>query len=232
MISTFDIMVAKEDHGIGKLIYVTIGKRDFLFRQLSIKEYIQCNILTDTTEGFNEAICQLALVHCFDPQFMFDQSPIANIPDICAKEIIHHSYIKRPADTLELLEVYRERVKGFNEQVSLLIKSAFPEFPIEEIENWGYDKSMSYLAKAEFILNLKLGRSSENQIKLEGEVLNEEDIEKETDADLAFRGVDLVMHYGKELSFRKSILEIPVILGIDWRDDGSIELVRQQIYSR
>lgn len=228
MISTYDIMLLKEDNGIGKLIYVSMGERDFVFRQISLKEYVQCKLLTSTPEDFYDAVCQIALMQSYTPGFQFIHSPIATIGDVCGPLIIEHSYIDRQDDIIDLLDHYRDRVETFAEQSALLIKSAFPEYPIEEIYDWNYDKMMDYLAKAEYILTLKLGR----EIKLECEAQKGISSDEISDDELILQGVDLVMYHGSKINFNKSIIDMPVIMGSNWQDEEVRESVKEQIHKR
>ena len=228
MITMYDVALAKEDLDVEQLIYFSIFKRDFIFRKISLKEYIQCKVLTNTQEEFNDAICQVALVLSSENDFSFANSPLANISDICAPYIIEQSYINNSQKVLDTLEEERTRNAQFIEQCILLIKAAFPEFPIDEISCWTYDKLMKYVAKAEYLLTLKLGK----EIKFEFEIKdNPTDTIQYSDKELLDKGIDLVLYYGKDINFiNNDIIDYPIVMGNNWNDDEVIYNVRRQIH--
>lgn len=229
MISMFDVSLIKEETGENQLIYCNISGRDFLFKKISLQEYVQCKMLTSNDFDFNDYVCQICLLHSSDADFQFSTSPIASISDICAPYIIEQSYIHDIAKVVDLLEEERDNNNKFSEQCALIIKSAFPEFPLDDILSWHYSKMMKYVARAEFILTLKLDR----EIKLECDIKeNAGDEIKYSDKELLAQGVDLVMYYGKDLSYTNEIIDRPIIIGKQWKNEEVISGVRQQIRKR
>lgn len=226
MISTYDIMVLKEDMNHEKLIYLAISRKDFVFRLITVKEYTQAKMLTNTPEEFNDAICQIALI--YPEEYNFAESPIAGASDIASSHIIKHSKIFDLKGVVETLEGSRLKLNRFFDQSTLIVKSAFSEYTLEEIQDWNYEKLMDMVAKAEFVLKLR-----GNEVKLECEIEEEtkEDRSK-TDAELVRNGIDPMFYYADQIKLKSEQIDRPVILGNNWREEGLIKDVQQQIFKR
>ena len=227
MISTYDIMVIKEEMNHEKLIYVNIERKDFVFRLITLKEFTQAKMLTSTTEEFNDAICQIALIYPQD--FNFAVSPVAGASDRCAKHIIDESKILDSKGVLEQLEVSRAKLTRFFDQCVLIIKAAFSEYTLEEIQDWNYEKLMDMVAKAEYVLKL---RGNDVTIECEVEEISEKTAKMESDAELIINGIDPMFYHSDKIKLKHELIDRPVILGNNWREEGMIKDVREQIRRR
>lgn len=227
MLNTYDIMVLKEEMNHEKLIYVYVARKDFVFRLITLKEYTQARMLTNTIEELNDAICQIALIHPED--YNFAQSPVAGASDICAEHIIQESKIFDSKGVMNHLEYSREKLNRFFDQCIMLVKAAFSEYTLDEIQDWNYEKLMDMVAKAEYVLKI---RGHEVKIECEFEESNPEEERRKTDAELVHNGVDPMFYYANEIKLKKEQVDKPVILGNNWRREDLIENVRQQILRR
>lgn len=226
MISTYDIMVIKEEMNHEKLIYLAVSRKDFVFRLITVKEYTQVKMLTSTPEEFNDAICQIALIYPED--YNFANSTIAGASDIAASYIIEQSKIFDLKGVTETLDASRLKLNRFFDQSLLIIKAAFSEYTLEEIQEWNYEKLMDMVAKAEFILKIR-----GNEVKLECEVEEEtEEDRNKTDAELVRNGIDPMFYYADQIKLKSEQIDRPVILGNNWREEGLIRDVQQQILKR
>ena len=224
MLSLYDVLLIKEGVNNDKIIYLQFRHRDFVFRLLSPKEYSQCKSLTSNKEELHDAICQLTLLY---PQGInFSEYPIGGLSDYAADQIIDRSMIFEDKKVLDKFELAKTKLTKFLPQCVLFVKSAFPEYKLEEIEDWSYEKLMTMTAKAEFIL------------KLQGSVytIEYEEIEDEkpevTDEELLKRGVDPMMYHSNDIVLKKPLVDYPVILGSNWRDKELSDLVGKQILGR
>lgn len=227
MISTYDIMVIKEDMNHEKLIYLAISRKDFVFRLITIKEYTQAKMLTSTPEEFNDAICQIALIHPVD--YNFATSPIAGASDVAAEHIIEQSKIFDSKGVLDSLENARAKINRFFDQCVLLIKAAFTEYTLDEIQDWNYEKLMDMVAKAEFVLKLQ---GNEVKIECEIEEIDQKESRRKSDAELVHNGIDPMFYYADQIKLKQDFIDRPVILGNNWREEGLIKDVQQQILRR
>lgn len=226
MINTYDIMVLKEEMNYEKLIYFNISNKDFVLRLITLKEYTQAKMLTTTKEEFNDAICQIAIV--YPDNYNFSQSKIAGASDTMSDYIIEHSKIFDVSGVINSLDLSREKLNRFYDQCVLVIKAAFQEYALEEIQDWNYEKLVDMVAKAEYVLKLR-----GNEVKLECEV-EELDIKTDTNSDneLISNGIDPMFYYSDQIELKKDFIDKPVILGNNWRDERLIESVRKQISRR
>lgn len=227
MINIYDIMVIKEEMNHEKLIYLNISRKDFIFRLVTVKEYTQAKMLTSTPEEFNDAICQIALI--YPEEYNFAISPIAGASDICAKHIIEQSKIFDSKGVLDLLDQARLKLERFFDQCILIVKAAFEEYTLEEIQEWNYDKLMDMLAKAEYVLKL---RGRDVKIECDIEEIDPKESRRKSDAELVHNGIDPMFYYAEEIKLKADQVDKPVILGNNWREEGLIKDVQNQIRRR
>jgi hypothetical protein len=224
MLGLYDVLLVKEAHNNDKIIYLQFRHHDFIFRLLSPKEYSQCKMLTSNKEELHDAICQLTLLYPDDVSF--STLPFAGLSDFAAEQIIERSMIFEDKKVLDKFEQAKNKLNKFLPQCMLFVKAAFPEYTLEQIEDWSYEKLMEYTAKAEFILKLK---GSEY-------VIEYEDVDEEkptiTDDELRKKGIDPMMYYSNEIVLKKPLVDYPVILGSDWRNKELSDRVGEQILRR
>lgn len=226
MLNVYDIMLYKESVKNEKIIYVQFGRHDFVFRTISPKEYTQAKFLTTTKEEFNDAICQLALLYPDD--FDFSQSPIAGLSDSVSEDIIKASLIHNDIGVIEAFESSKEKLGTFLMQCTLFIKAAFPEYRLEEIEEWSYEKLMDMTAKAEFVLKLK---GSQVEIQYNKDDLEEAPVEK-SDKELILNGIDPMFYNSDKIQLKNPLVDYPIIHGSSWDNEELIYSVREQILGR
>ncbi len=99
-----------------------------------------------------EIICESCVL--YPENFDFENCDNAGLPSRLAKSILEKSLLTNPNSLQDTLHYFRDKLQSsINEQISCAIHEAFPEFEIEEIENWDIAKTCEYMAKAEFILH-------------------------------------------------------------------------------
>jgi hypothetical protein len=233
MLSLYDLLLIKEQHNNEKLVYVQFGRHDYIFRLLSPKEYTQCKLLTSNEYELSDAICQLTLV--YPEGFSFAENPIGCISDKIAEEIVDKSMIFKDLDVLVKFEDNQESLKRFLPECECMVKAAFNEFSFEEIESWSYEKLMYMTARAERVLQLRAGDMQGQVIKL-GYEIDEEKINtplpEPTAEELIKKGIDPMMYYSKDIVLKKPLVDDPVILGSNWRNEELMKRVGQQIHKR
>lgn len=234
MLDLYDLLLIKEQNNNHKLIYVQFEKRDYVFRMLSPKEYTQCKMLTTNKYELADAICQLTLIHPED--LSFSENPIGCISDRIADEIIHRSMIFRDLEVLVKFEEEQEKIDRFIPQCILFVKAAFSEFSLEEIEGWSYEYLMQMTAKAERILQLRGAKDvNGDPIKLNYSI-NEEKLNEKpqepTVQELREQGIDPMFYFSDKIVLKKPLIDYPVILGSDWKNEELSKRVGEQILRR
>lgn len=129
-----------------------IDSQVFIYRSLGRNEYKK--ILTDerfTNEMKEELICQTCTLWPND--YDFEDCDEAGIPTVLMRVIIKNSYLDEDESRRNVLEFYRQEMWDLDNQISCIINEAFPQFDIEEIENWDIDKTTKYLSRAEWKLH-------------------------------------------------------------------------------
>jgi hypothetical protein len=141
----------KEQHW--NIYYAEIDEEQFLFREVSCHEYrTGIRVFGDDTVSLEEYICKLCVLEPSDYDFT---NCIAGIPTTLAKLILNESGFGEATDPNRLsdyLEKFRDEMLLVNNQMACAIKEAFPNFSLEEIENWPMQKVAWYFSRAEFIL--------------------------------------------------------------------------------
>lgn len=134
------------------LYYVEIEGYEFLFRELSRSEYKKgVRLYDDDTEELEEYICRLCIL---EPEGFDFENCIAGIPTSLANMILFESGFTEDTGKLATyMEKYEAEMTTLDNQISCIIKEAFPEKDIEEIENWPMEKTIWYYSRAKYILN-------------------------------------------------------------------------------
>lgn len=83
--------------------------------------------------------------------------------------IAENSFISDFKQRLALTLYFRQEMHDVQNQITCIIKEAFPNYDIEDIENWSIEKSAKYLSRAEWILQNLRGvpmnlEEAENQL--------------------------------------------------------------------
>lgn len=230
----YDILSIKEKYNGEKLIYIKFNNREYLFRLISSYEYKECKMFAEDSFTFNDAICQLAVV--YPENIDFSNLGIAGFSDFTASVIIDKSMIFEDIRLTEILEENRTNNMTFIKECKLIIKAAFSELSLKEINNMSYVKMMEMTADAEKILSLRGCRNSDGSlIKVEYEIDEEKikEAEKElTDKELWAKGIDPMLYNIDKLQLKKPLIDEPFIMGPKWNDEELNRNVGRQILKK
>lgn len=133
-----------------------VDEQVFIYRTLSRKEYK--DILND--KRFNdfekeEIICDTCLLYPHPDKIDWDEID-AGVPTELMKQIRKNSYLDGKKSRQHILDYYRSEMFDLDNQIVCIINEAFPQFDIEEIEDWDVDKMTKYLTRAEWkLVNLR-----------------------------------------------------------------------------
>lgn len=142
------------------LYYVEIEGEEFLFRELSRSEYKNgIRLYGEDVTSLEEYICGICVFEPVDYDF---EECIAGIPSSLSDFILHESGFTEDTGKLnEYMNKYRNEMKTLDNQIACVIKEAFPDLNIEDIENLSMEKTVWYYSRAEYILNTLRGRDIE-----------------------------------------------------------------------
>lgn len=126
----------------------------FIWREVSRAEFKRIvRYFTDPYDQEDE-ICKLCLIEPAEFDF---ESCEAGVATMLADHIIKESgFSSEPTGKIsETLNMYRNELGDFQNQVSCIIHEAFPTLDIEEIEDWNLEKTLWYFSRAEYKLSLR-----------------------------------------------------------------------------
>ena len=209
------------------LYFSEIGNQIFIYMPLSRKAYNKI-IINQELSNFEkeDEICKAALL--WPENYDFDNCN-AGIPSKLFNEICQKSFLTSESDMIYLLEAYRRESEELDSQMTCIINEAFPNYSIEEIEDWDMLKFTRMFTKAEWKLknlrNLELtqdvveflqtiqGNGSDEE--LESNINYEEDV-YETEQSTLPNG-KRKMTPEMERAYREAITKFPEI---DWSADA------------
>ena len=114
-----------------------------------------------------------------------------------------------------------------------LIKAFMPEYSYEEMEEWTWGKLMYMTVRAERIATLKgFDWHIEDQSEAYMQEVNKITMDnKDFIKSLQENGIDPMYYFSEELkdTFKRDILDFPLIGGIHWNDEVVLDVIRQQI---
>ena len=120
-------------------IYKPIGRKDY-------REIVGSEMSIEDKK--DELIKKCIL---FPEDFDIDDM-VAGMIDILFEKIIDISYLDSEESRAGIIEYYRQEMYNLDNQITCIINEAFPQFDIEDIENWDVEKTAKYLSRAEWKL--------------------------------------------------------------------------------
>jgi hypothetical protein len=152
-----------------RTIYIhQIDDQVFMYRPLGRLEFRQ--LLED--ERFNdmqkeEIICQACAL--WPEEYDYDECE-AGIPTNLASAILKNSFLDSIESRKLILARNRQEMFDLDNQITCIINEAFPQFDIEEIEQWDIAKTSKYLSRAEWkLMNLRGLEMSFDPIQEQGD---------------------------------------------------------------
>ena len=120
-------------------IYKPIGRKDY-------REIVSSDM---TNEDKKDEIIKKCIL--FPEDFDIDDM-VAGMIDILFEKVIDISYLDSEESRAGVIEYYRQEMYSLDNQITCIINEAFPQFDIEDIENWDIEKTAKYLSRAEWKL--------------------------------------------------------------------------------
>lgn len=134
----------------GHINALNVEGQVFFFRRLKRGEYLQLINNEELSELEKEDIvCSLCVVH---PENYDFENGDALLPSMLTKAIMKASYLDSIETRTAVLSHFRREMDDFQNQITCIINEAFPQFSLEEIEDWDMEKTAKYLSRAEWKL--------------------------------------------------------------------------------
>lgn len=130
-----------EEYGI--FIFRSIGRKDF--RQIR-----DATILEDYEK--EELICETCVL--YPPNFDYANCDLAGLPTQLAQLILDKSLLRDSDQMIKAIHYFRDEFyNSLDDQITCTIHEAFPEYRIDEIENWDVLKTAQFMVQSEYILH-------------------------------------------------------------------------------
>lgn len=149
----------------------------YVYRPIGRKEYkdIALDETLDTADKKDKIVQTCVLM---PEDFNVDEC-IAGIPEMLYEQIIINSYLESNDTINGVLNYYRNEMFSLDNQITCIINEAFPQFDIEEIENWGVEQTAKYLSRAEWKLqNFRNFQFNEEYFNAMEEANKEEEVKE------------------------------------------------------
>ena len=213
-----------------KILYVRFLDNDFIFRSLTRKEYKYLLQSGLSQMDMEDSICNTACLYPED--YDFTVCGFAGLNEYVANIIKDISDFSDIRSILNEYHKYKE-MDNLESQCMDLIKAFIPEYTYEEMEEWTWEKLMQITVRAEKVAALRgfewsLKDESEQYIE-EMQNINSEN--KEFLKELETNGIDPMFYFEDEIkhTFKKEVLDFPLIGGSHWNDEVVLSVIREQI---
>ena len=213
-----------------KIIYVRFLDTDFIFKTLTRKEYKYILKSCSSQMDIEDAICNTCCI--YPEEYDFDTCGFAGLNEYAANLIEDLSGFK---DIQTVLREYRQIKEFVNLEIQCmdLIKAFMPEYTYEEMDEWTWGKLMYMTVRAEELARLKgFDWHIQDQTEEYMEEMNKiNSNNKEFVKELQDNGIDPMYYFSDELehSFKREILDFPLIGGTHWNDEVVLDVIRKQI---
>ena len=213
-----------------KILYVRFLDNDFIFRSLTRKEYKYLLQSGLSQMDMEDSICNTACLYPED--YDFTVCGFAGLNEYVANIIKDISDFSDIRSILNEYHKYKE-MDNLETQCMDLIKAFIPEYTYEEMEEWTWEKLMQVTVRAEKVAALKgfdwsLKDESEQYIE-DMQSINSDN--KEFLQELETNGIDPMFYFEDEIkhTFKKEVLDFPLIGGSHWNDEVVLSVIREQI---
>ena len=216
-----------------KIIYVRFLNTDFIFRTLTRKEYKYIIKSCSDRMDMEDAICNTCCI--YPEEYDFETCGFAGLNERIANVIEEASNL---TNIQSVLNEYRRIKEYANLEIQCmdLIKAFIPEYTYEEMEEWTWEKLMYMTVRAEKVAELKgfdwhIQDQTEEYID-EMSKINSDN--KEFIQELQSNGIDPMYYFAEEIerSFKRDILDFPLIGGTHWNDEVVLSVIRKQIKNK
>ena len=151
----------KDEH-YGAVYVIEIGDIAYIFRGLTKAEFRKANEYYSDDYERAEFVCRQCVLHPIIEDYSLDM--YAGVPEVLTENILQESGFTLSSKEIDVrLYKYSQEMMTFDNQISCVIKEAFPDIALEEIENWQFDKILWYFSRAKWTLETLRGLTLERE---------------------------------------------------------------------
>jgi hypothetical protein len=149
-------------------IYKPLGRKDYK----DICENEELSIMDKEDEVIKKCLLYP------DPNTFDLDDMVAGVSEKLFNTIMQNSFLVDINSKQMLMDYYRSEMYDLQNQITCLINEAFPQFDIEDIENWDIERTSKYLSRAEWKLQNLRGMTFDeeyfNRLNNESSAVNED----------------------------------------------------------
>jgi hypothetical protein len=144
-------------------VYVTqIEDYEFIWRGLTKAEFKKANEYYEDLYDRAEYVSRICVLFPEIEDWGVDM--FAGIPETLAENILRESGFTLSSQEIDRkMAQYEQQMQTFDNQIVCVIKEAFPDIQLDEIEYWQFDKILWYYARAKWTLETLRGVSLERE---------------------------------------------------------------------
>lgn len=150
-----------KDKYFGAVFITEINDTAYIWRGLSKAEFNKANEYFSDDYDRAEFVCRSCVLYPEIDDFSIDMH--AGVPETLTEQILKESGFSLTIKELDNQIAQYERQMTFDNQITCVIKEAFPDIPFEEIENWQFQKVLWYYARAKWTLETLRGLTLERE---------------------------------------------------------------------
>jgi hypothetical protein len=140
----------KEEY-YGNVYSTEIEDMAFIWRGLTRAEYKKAFDWYDDDYDRAEYVCRQCVL--FPEIDDWGNEMYAGIPETITENILKESGFTLSIKELDAkIWAFEQEMQTFDNQISCIVKEAFPDIPLEEIENWQFEKLLWYYSRAKWTL--------------------------------------------------------------------------------
>lgn len=147
MVSQDTLRKFKEKYG--SVYFTEFETQTFIWRTLTRAEFKNALALYEDDSDKEEYVCSLCVLWPENFDYAGNNGGYATF--LC-KEIIYGSSFGPDGRALQQLKLLRDTMEDFDKQAPIIIATAFPQYKLEEIDDWNMETMLERLAQAEWAL--------------------------------------------------------------------------------
>lgn len=157
------LRVCHEEHG--HIYMQEISDVLFFFRALSKEELkIAQEVYNDDYER-TEYICKTCVIEPIIEDYSLDI--FAGVPEVLCRSILEESGYTKAQKVKIMIARWEKHMEDSENQLPLVIKEAFQDIPLSEIESWPMAKTAEYYVKAKWLLENLRGLQLVNEADMQ-----------------------------------------------------------------
>lgn len=146
----FKNILAEWSKEYGSIFTTEVNETVFFFRALTHKEMNFAKKAYSDNYDRTEYICKICVLDPAIEDYSLDI--FAGVPETLCHNILEESGFTDVKQTTDMMAIWEHNMQDIDNQIPLVIKEAFQDIPLAEIESWTMEKTIEYYIKAKWLL--------------------------------------------------------------------------------